>query len=111
MSRTASFTHAIEWSRPRPCANVVTLPLPTGPAVESACNGCRRVSRLVRSIQASKLPALLLADDHRVKRAARSEADESGAMRLEGFEPPTSGLEGRRSSAELQAPVRRVSPR
>jgi hypothetical protein len=24
-------------------------------------------------------------------------------MRLEGFEPPTNGLEGRRSSAELQA--------
>jgi hypothetical protein len=27
-------------------------------------------------------------------------------MRLEGFEPPTSGLEGRRSSTELQAPCR-----
>jgi hypothetical protein len=27
------------------------------------------------------------------------------AMRLEGFEPPTRGLEGRRSSAELQAPL------
>ena len=26
-------------------------------------------------------------------------------MRLEGFEPPTNGLEGRRSSTELQAPV------
>ena len=26
------------------------------------------------------------------------------AMRLEGFEPPTNGLEGRRSSTELQAP-------
>jgi hypothetical protein len=26
-------------------------------------------------------------------------------MRLEGFEPPTRGLEGRRSSTELQAPV------
>jgi hypothetical protein len=31
-------------------------------------------------------------------------------MRLEGFEPPTNGLEGRRSSAELQAPARRVQP-
>ncbi len=30
-------------------------------------------------------------------------------MRLEGFEPPTRGLEGRRSSAELQAPGTRVS--
>ena len=26
-------------------------------------------------------------------------------MRLEGFEPPTRGLEGRRSSTELQAPT------
>jgi SAM-dependent methyltransferase len=30
-------------------------------------------------------------------------------MRLEGFEPPTRGLEGRRSSAELQAPEHRVA--
>jgi hypothetical protein len=28
----------------------------------------------------------------------------SEAMRLEGLEPPTNGLEGRRSSSELQAP-------
>jgi hypothetical protein len=32
-------------------------------------------------------------------------------MRLEGFEPPTNGLEGRRSSSELQAPDRRVARR
>ena len=32
-------------------------------------------------------------------------------MRLEGFEPPTNGLEGRRSSSELQAPGRRVARR
>src|SRR5215211_341595 len=32
-------------------------------------------------------------------------------MRLGGFEPPTRGLEGRRSSAELQAPTRSVAPR
>ena len=32
-------------------------------------------------------------------------------MRLEGFEPPTNGLEGRRSSPELQAPERRVARR
>jgi hypothetical protein len=31
------------------------------------------------------------------------------AMRLEGFEPPTNGLEGRRSSSELQALDRRVA--
>ena len=31
--------------------------------------------------------------------------------RLEGFEPPTRGLEGRRSSAELQALASRVTPR
>ena len=31
-------------------------------------------------------------------------------MRLEGFEPPTRGLEGRRSSSELQAPAARVAP-
>ena len=31
-------------------------------------------------------------------------------MRLEGFEPPTRGLEGRRSSAELQAPAEKRSP-
>ena len=31
-------------------------------------------------------------------------------MRLEGFEPPTNGLEGRRSSSELQAPERKGSP-
>ena len=31
-------------------------------------------------------------------------------MRLEGFEPPTNGLEGRRSSTELQARTDRVSP-
>ena len=31
-------------------------------------------------------------------------------MRLEGFEPPTRGLEGRRSSSELQAPDYRVAP-
>ena len=30
-------------------------------------------------------------------------------MRLEGFEPPTRGLEGRRSSTELQAPEHRVA--
>ena len=30
-------------------------------------------------------------------------------MRLEGFEPPSNGLEGRRSSAELQAPAERVA--
>src|SRR6185436_10856894 len=30
-------------------------------------------------------------------------------MRLEGFEPPTNGLEGRRSSSELQAPAHRVA--
>src|SRR5262245_29293392 len=35
----------------------------------------------------------------------------SRAMRLEGFEPPTRGLEGRRSSSELQAPAGRVPPR
>ena len=32
-------------------------------------------------------------------------------MRLEGFEPPTNGLEGRRSSSELQAPEGRVARR
>jgi hypothetical protein len=32
-------------------------------------------------------------------------------MRLEGFEPPTNGLEGRRSSSELQALERRVARR
>src|SRR5215217_473616 len=32
-------------------------------------------------------------------------------VRLEGFEPPTNGLEGRRSSAELQAPGERVQRR
>jgi hypothetical protein len=32
-------------------------------------------------------------------------------MRLEGFEPPTNGLEGRRSSSELQAPGYRLAPR
>ena len=32
-------------------------------------------------------------------------------MRLEGFEPPTNGLEGRRSSSELQAPERSVASR
>jgi hypothetical protein len=32
-------------------------------------------------------------------------------VRLEGFEPPTNGLEGRRSSSELQAPERRVARR
>jgi hypothetical protein len=32
-------------------------------------------------------------------------------MRLEGFEPPTNGLEGRRSSSELQARERRVARR
>jgi hypothetical protein len=31
-------------------------------------------------------------------------------MRLGGFEPPTHGLEGRRSSAELQALTWRVAP-
>ena len=31
-------------------------------------------------------------------------------MRLEGFEPPTTGLEGRRSSTELQARGYRVAP-
>jgi hypothetical protein len=31
-------------------------------------------------------------------------------MRLGGFEPPTNGLEGRRSSAELQARVGSVAP-
>jgi hypothetical protein len=31
-------------------------------------------------------------------------------MRLEGFEPPTDGFEGRRSSSELQAPGYRVVP-
>jgi hypothetical protein len=30
-------------------------------------------------------------------------------MRLGGFEPPTNGLEGRRSSAELQAPTGSVA--
>ena len=44
-------------------------------------------------------------------RLARSRARPAGAqplrearVRLEGFEPPTRGLEGRRSSSELQAP-------
>src|SRR5205823_14053318 len=32
------------------------------------------------------------------------------ATRLGGFEPPTRGLEGRRSSTELQAPRRSVAP-
>ena len=39
------------------------------------------------------------------------EFDSSSGMRLEGFEPPTNGLEGRRSSSELQAPERRVARR
>ncbi len=44
---------------------------------------------------------------------ATTEQPESGsnsAMRLEGVEPPTRGLEGRRSSAELQAPELQGSP-
>ena len=40
----------------------------------------------------------------------RPPAEEARA-RLEGFEPPTRGLEGRRSSAELQALTRSVTPR
>src|SRR3954449_912163 len=37
------------------------------------------------------------------------DADQESGMRLEGFEPPTNGLEGRRSSPELQAPTYRVA--
>ncbi len=40
---------------------------------------------------------------------AKPEAGQGAEVRLEGFEPPTNGLEGRRSSSELQAPERRVA--
>ena len=42
---------------------------------------------------------------------AKPEAGQGAEVRLEGFEPPTNGLEGRRSSSELQAPDRRVARR
>jgi hypothetical protein len=42
---------------------------------------------------------------------AKPEAGQGSEVRLEGFEPPTNGLEGRRSSSELQAPDRRVARR
>ena len=42
---------------------------------------------------------------------AKPEAGQGAEVRLEGFEPPTNGLEGRRSSSELQAPGRRVALR
>ena len=46
-----------------------------------------------------------------VSRLRRIEIASVTEMRLEGFEPPTNGLEGRRSSSELQAPERRVARR
>jgi hypothetical protein len=45
------------------------------------------------------------------RRRAEPDAGQGAEVRLEGFEPPTNGLEGRRSSSELQAPERRVARR
>jgi hypothetical protein len=37
------------------------------------------------------------------------DAGQGSEVRLEGLEPPTNGLEGRRSASELQAPGYRVA--